>query len=67
MKGDCLKSGSSSGKAYLEGKEFSSCSKTTVSASLFCCGVASTFSPSREVITGKRGAGLAAEPVELCP
>lgn len=68
MKGDCLKSVSSSGNTYFKEKEFSSRLKTTVyfCASLFCSGVPSTSSLSKEVITGMSGAGLVAEPVKLC-
>lgn len=67
MKGDCLKSGSSSGNTYFKGREFSGHLKAAFyfSASLFCSGVPSTLSLSKEVITCMRGAGLVAEPVKL--
>lgn len=56
MKGGCLRSVLSSGNSYFKEEEFSSCLKTTVyyCASLFCSGVLSTLSLSKEVITGMR-------------
>lgn len=56
MKGGCLRSILSSGNSYFKEEEFNGYMRMTVYyyASLFCSGMLSTLSLSREVITGMR-------------